>query len=374
MTDPATNVNKKPRKPREIKNPIVNIDDVSISHGFENMNWIKIAKQKLAVRELRRLHYRQQLMDQLVIDTIQQFTHDNKTTFDFSICLTIYHREIRQKLLNPQSAIMSLFLQSIGIVLGKWKGYKPKTNDVHSFREYFQHCRCWFDTKKIPIMTTNFWIPSMQLIKEFAKRAAAQLFPNRQGVFQTMFAEYLNVMVLKCVFGGKIKFPNSGIMWLIPSTYFKVFLERYNHHLRINVTISNLVLRRECVEYINSKHDVLKNAINEHVASSRAPTRKPVTPVPIQQNDEFQSDNARMNRANNYSVSPSYTLHRNYPPTPSAPLTNPYTSPVPPPVNQCSFDQMNRNQSTFSSYPAYTPNAPFPHTNTGANTNSCGPM
>eukprot|EP01083_Nonionella_stella_P037506 102257_1 len=373
---------KKPRQRRTINNAIVNTQDVSIAPGAENINWRRIAKKKLTDRELRMLYKRQQVVDKLITAAIVQFIQRNSSTFDFNVCINIYKDKIRPKLINPQSAIMSLCAQSIANLLENWKGYSPISKDIPLFRDYFTASRHWFDSKKVRTIAIHFWIPSMQLIKEFAKRAAAQLFPNRQGVFQTMFAEYLNVLVLKCVFEGKIKFPNSGIMWLIPSTCFKVFLERYNHHLRINVTISNRVLRRECVECINSKHDVLKNAINQHVASLRAPTRKPVTPVPIQQNDEFQAarqyDNARMNRANNYSVSPSYTLHQNYPPAPRAPLTNPfgamrrtYTSRVPPPVNQ----------STFSSYPVQrnypptnTPNASFQHTNTGANTNPFGPM
>eukprot|EP01083_Nonionella_stella_P234576 825677_1 len=277
-------------------------------------------------------------------------------------------------------------------------------------------------------MAIHFWIPSLQLIREFAMRAAAQLFPNSDAVFRTLFAEYLNVMILRSVFEGKIKFPNAGLMWLIPASCFRVFLERYNHRLGINVTQQskgNPVLRGEFVKCINSKHDELKNAINQYITSSKTSTRarKTVALGPIrrsirQQNNEFstaqQSDHGRMNMTSNYSAShespwrqpPSLhqnyplqdtnTLHQNYPlystSEPSDAMTHTYTSRVPiqqnhdyvdnpPPMNPWSFDQMNHNQITLSSYPVhrnytatYTANAFFQHTNTGATTNPFGRM
>eukprot|EP01083_Nonionella_stella_P065257 170841_1 len=124
------------------------------------------------------------------------------------------------------SAIMSLFLQSIEIVLGKWKGYNPKTN-VHSFREYFQHCRCWFDSKKISTMVTNFWIPSMQLIKEFTMKAAFQLFGNRNHEVQTSFCGYLYVLLLHRVFEGYMQPSNARHMWLVPAASYRPFLKKY---------------------------------------------------------------------------------------------------------------------------------------------------
>eukprot|EP01083_Nonionella_stella_P234574 825674_1 len=221
---------KKARRRRTIKNAIVNID-ASTESGPENINWRRIAKKKLTNRELGMLYKRQQILDKIITASILQFIERNSTTFDFNICFNIYKDKIRQKLVNPQSAIMSLCAQSIANLLKNWKGYTPISKDIPLFRDYFTASRHWFDSKKVRAMAINFWIPSMQLIREFAMNAAAQLFPNCQDVFRTTFAEYLNVMVLGSVFEGKIKFPNAGIMWLIPATSFKVFLERYNHRL-----------------------------------------------------------------------------------------------------------------------------------------------
>eukprot|EP01083_Nonionella_stella_P040531 109968_1 len=126
--------------------------------------------------------------------------------------------------------------------------------------------------------------------------------------------------------------------------------------------------------------------------------------VPIQQNHDYVCNPPPMNPRSfdqmnhNQSTLSSYPVHQNYPlysaaePEPSDVMTHTYTSRVPiqqnhdyvcnpPPMNPRSFDQMNHDQSTLSSYPVdrnypatYTPNAPFQHTNTGATTNPFGPM
>eukprot|EP01083_Nonionella_stella_P037507 102258_1 len=423
--DTTNRTHKKPRRRRTINNAMVNTQDVSIEPGAENINWRRIAKKKLTDRELRMLYKRQQVVDKLITAALVQFIQRNSSTFDFSVCINIYKDKIRPKLINPQSAIMSLCAQSIANLLENWKGYSPISKDIPLFRDYFTASRHWFDSKKVRAMAINFWIPSMQLIREFAMNAAAQLFPNCQDVFRTTFAEYLNVMVLGSVFEGKIKFPNAGIMWLIPATSFKVFLERYNHRLHIDVareSSGNLALRREFVKCIHSKHDELKSAINQYAMPSETPTREPVASGPIrQQNHEFDAEfptgqdsvydsgRIRTNMASNYSaphespwsqppmnqmnptqsISPSYTPYQNYP----LQDTNPFGTMItrrmqqnhdyasnPPPMNQWSFDQMNRNQSTLSSFPAhrnypatYAPNTHFQHTNTGANSNPFGP-
>eukprot|EP01083_Nonionella_stella_P164379 543800_1 len=377
--DTTNRTYKKPRRRRTINNAMVNTQDVSIAPGAENINWRRIAKKKLTDRELRMLYKRQQVVDKLITAAIVQFIQRNSSTFDFNVCINIYKDKIRPKLINPQSAIMSLCAQSIANLLKNWKGYTPISKDIPLFRDYFTASRHWFDSKKVRAMAINFWIPSMQLIREFAMNAAAQLFPNCQDVFRTTFAEYLNVMVLGSVFEGKIKFPNAGIMWLIPARCFKVFLERYNHRLRINVTQQsndNQVLRSEFVQCINSKHDELKSAVNQFIASSTTHTRKPASDESTNTASNYSASHESpwrqppINRTQ--SILPSYALHQNYPLQdtstqhqnyPLDPVSEPfgamehtYTSRVPlqqnhdyvdnpPPMNPWSFDQMNHNQS-----------------------------
>eukprot|EP01083_Nonionella_stella_P155882 504202_1 len=136
-----------------------------MSQLCKDINWRRIAKDKLIRRELILLHGRQQILDQLIMTTIQTFVAQNRTRFDFSSCIDIYRNSVSHKILSRQSAIMSLYAQSVGNALYKWKGYRP-SREIDSFRCYFQRCRSWFDNKKVTLMALHFWIPSMQLIQE----------------------------------------------------------------------------------------------------------------------------------------------------------------------------------------------------------------
>eukprot|EP01083_Nonionella_stella_P234577 825679_1 len=123
---------KKARRRRTIKNGIINIDDVSIESGPGNINWRRIAKKKLTDRELGMLYKRQQILDKLITAAFLQFNQRN--SFDFDICINIYKEKIRPKLVNPQSAIMSLCAQSIANLLKNWKGYAPVNKEIPLFR------------------------------------------------------------------------------------------------------------------------------------------------------------------------------------------------------------------------------------------------
>eukprot|EP01083_Nonionella_stella_P257264 880758_1 len=286
---------KKPRKQREIKNPVINIDDVFIAPGSEHFNWLEIARKKLTDRELITLRRRQRILDRFVIDGIQEFVDANKlmNPFNFSICIDIYQKEIRHKLINPHSAIVSLFALSIGNALQKWKGCKTE-KDIHSFRDYFRHCRHWFDTRKIRMMAIHFWIPSMQLIREFAMKASARLFgSSRSPNLQTAFCDYLSVSVLRSVFEAHMKPSNCRSMCLIPAMSYPVFLKRYNHHLRVVVTHStkNKKMRREYIELINIKHNALRDAF--HAAMNR-PLSSPPLSSSSQTSPMVQIDNVNV--------------------------------------------------------------------------------
>eukprot|EP01083_Nonionella_stella_P102696 292330_1 len=254
---------------------------------------LRIYKNKLIVRELRILHKRQLILDQIVIGAIQQLAHDNKNILDLNIFIAIYKQQIRHRFTSSQSAIMSLCAHSIGNILEKWKGYKPDKKVIHSFRDYFQSCRCWFDTKKIQMMAINFWIPSMQLIQELAIKTANRLFGgHHENELQTSFCKYLNVMLLQSVFEGYMKPSNARRMWLVPAMSYRIFLERYSHHLRVVLKRhpkSDKALRREYVKCINVSHDEarerFRGAMNQYLSSYATPM--PLPSVPIQNNNAF---------------------------------------------------------------------------------------
>eukprot|EP01083_Nonionella_stella_P243317 847956_1 len=282
---------KKSRKQRTIKNGIVNVDDVRIRGGLGNSNWLKIAKQKLTQRELILLRKRQGTLDRLIIDTIQTFTDPNMNQFNFNA----YQTGIRDQLIHPQSIIMRRCSQYIVGVLHKWNGYKPqKDEEIRFFRHYFQRCRHWFDTKKIRIMTIDFWIPIMQLIEQishtcyislfvdmylitacvkFATIAASQFIGNPP--LQQKYSDYLSALVLKSLFEGHIKPANTRKMCLIPAMAYPIFLRQFNGNLQIVIDTKprqNKVIRTQYLRCLNHKCDALRDAFYDEMNRNRRTT------------------------------------------------------------------------------------------------------
>eukprot|EP01083_Nonionella_stella_P182722 658148_1 len=159
---------KPPRKPRIIKNATVNIDDVTIAAGTSNTDWITIARLKLLLRELELLRQKQKILDQTIMNALQSFSNLYSKQFRFNpfpACVGVYHNQIQHKLVSKQSQIMRQCSHAIAIILTNWKGYKPD-RESGSFRDYFLHCRHWFDGKKPSIIAVYFWIPIMIIIHE----------------------------------------------------------------------------------------------------------------------------------------------------------------------------------------------------------------
>eukprot|EP01084_Bolivina_argentea_P146587 256621_1 len=242
---------KKERNPRKINIPIAD----TIAPGLTFL-----------IDELQKLHKCQQILDHLMIGAIEQFTQANKTVFNFNICIDVYKQEVRHKLTSSQSAIMSLCARSMINALQKCNN----TDDIHSLRN-------WFDTKKTQIIAINFWIPSMQLIQEFAMKAAARLFSgNRERDLRESFCSYLNVLILKSLFESQTKPSNTRGMWFVHPMSYRVFLARYNHHLHVTLQqhpTKDEEMRREYVNCIKTKNDALRERFygvtNKHSFSIR---------------------------------------------------------------------------------------------------------
>eukprot|EP01084_Bolivina_argentea_P116181 206478_1 len=117
----------KSRKPRTIKNGIVNIDDVLIGPGEGMTNWVKIAKHKLKERERILIQRRLHICVNIIITSIRQFTAQHNSTLQSAGCNTsvrmptnkdlynLYEQEVGHKM--PQ--IISRFTHSISIILAK---------------------------------------------------------------------------------------------------------------------------------------------------------------------------------------------------------------------------------------------------------------
>eukprot|EP01084_Bolivina_argentea_P193162 331438_1 len=139
-------------------------------------------------------------------------------------------------------------------------------------------------------MTTNFWIPSMQLIKELAMKAAFRLFGNRNHEVQSSFCGYLNALLLHHVFEGYMQPSNARRMWLVPASSYRTFLNKYNHHLNVVIdqhpSIKAKDMRCAYVKSIAIKHVGLQQrfhgAMKQFLAASkpaRVQLRTHVAPV-----------------------------------------------------------------------------------------------
>eukprot|EP01083_Nonionella_stella_P302320 1041844_1 len=300
---------KKPRKQRIIKNGIVNVDNVHIGRGLRNANWLKIAKQKLTQRELTLLRKRQATLDRLIINAIQSFADPDVNQFN----LDTYQTGIRDQLIHPQSLIIGRCSQYIAAVLHKWNGYKPKNEgEIRYFRHYFQRCRHWFDTKKIRIMTIDFWIPNMRLIEQFATNAASQFIGNPP--LQQKYSDYLYILIMKSIFEGHIKPANARKMWLIPAMAYPIFLRQFNDNLQIVVnekSRKNKVIRTQYLRCLNHKCNALRDAFYEEMNRPMTTNRSQISVV----------SNSNSNRNNGNAFVSDYVQDM-------IPPTNPSTLPL----------------------------------------------
>eukprot|EP01084_Bolivina_argentea_P193184 331469_1 len=125
-------------------------------------------------------------------------------------------------------------------------------------------------------MAINFWIPSMQLIREFALKASARLFGRQAQRLQTSFYDYLYSLMLQSVFEGRMQLSNCRHMLLIPAMSYQIFLKRHNHHFPVVLTThstKNKKIRREYVKCTKIRHDALRHAfhaaMNQYLSSIR---------------------------------------------------------------------------------------------------------
>eukprot|EP01083_Nonionella_stella_P177436 623646_1 len=263
---------KKSRKQRTIKNGIVNVDDVHIGCGLGNINWLKIAKQKLTQRELILLRTRQGTLDRLIIDVIQTFTDSNVNQFN----LNAYQTGIRDQLLHPQSVIMSRCSQYIAGVC----------------------------------ITCIYLV--MCLCVKYATNAASQFIGNPP--LQQKYSDYLYILIMKSIFEGHIKPANARKMWLIPAMAYPIFLRQFNDNLQIVVnekSRKNKVIRTQYLRCLNHKCNALRDAFYEEMNRPMTTNRSQISVV----------SNSNSNRNNGNAFVSDYVQDM-------IPPTNPSTLPL----------------------------------------------
>eukprot|EP01083_Nonionella_stella_P026964 74199_1 len=258
---------KKAKKPRVIKNSIVDLDDVRIAPGTAMKDWLLISKRKLREREIRLTRQRLRICDNIIISALQEFVVTNANRFDLlkqvanistDHLYTLYKDEIRAQMCQ----VMNQYIKSMTIVLTKWPGSKRA---VSSFRKYFQTVRRSSDVKKSPVMALECWIPIMQILEEFSKKAAAQFSWDHDIDLQRLYSNSLHTLILAHLCEGMIKPANTRTLSLIPSMAYQIFLSKYNYYLQIEVPDrfaphQHKRIRKQYVECLRTKSRVLSEA------------------------------------------------------------------------------------------------------------------
>eukprot|EP01083_Nonionella_stella_P030753 84247_1 len=220
------------RKQRTIKNSIVNIDNVIVNRGFRFKNWIIIARQKLWERECKLLRQRLEKCDTLMISKIQMFTAEHAGIFDSynqdayqteTTAIHCYQKQLQSQITNVNSPLIVGYLKSIQSTLMSWDGYHPTKTVIATFRDYFQHCRQWFDGTKIDLMARTLWIPFMNLIGQVSRNSASQTFHHHASRLQTAYGEYLQSWLLRGLFEAQIQPNNCKLTWIVPASAYEIF-------------------------------------------------------------------------------------------------------------------------------------------------------
>eukprot|EP01083_Nonionella_stella_P019015 52875_1 len=258
---------KRARKPRVINNSIVDLDDVSIGPGTDMKDWLHIAKQKLRKREIILTRQRLRIVDNIIISAFEEFIRSNTSSFDLLKQVTnistdhlssLYKQEIRSELCQA----MNRYINSMTIVLSKWT---TSTRASSSFRKYFQTIRRSSDVKKTPVMALECWIPIMQMVEEFSKKAAARFSWDHDIELQRLYTDTLHTSILIALCEGMIKPANTRELSLIPSMAYHVFLSRYNYYLQIAVSDQfvphqHKLIRKQYLECLRTKNQLLSES------------------------------------------------------------------------------------------------------------------
>eukprot|EP01084_Bolivina_argentea_P280481 479680_1 len=162
---------------RTINNPLVNIEDVTIASGLHYINWIFAAKTKLKERETKLMKLRLDICQNIIISSIQQFTIENAAVFNKQHDPPVHIHVKRMKKENSKAYcsvidntinnIINKYSESITQQLANWKGYKPKTTNIATFRGYFKGSRGWLDVRKVGTITKHILTPIADMINQF---------------------------------------------------------------------------------------------------------------------------------------------------------------------------------------------------------------
>eukprot|EP01084_Bolivina_argentea_P233761 393641_1 len=264
---------------KKINNKFIDIEDI-IEPGEKYSNWISIAKRKLRERELSLLISRSKICNKIIISSINHFSASNKERFKKhkdsvhieldrmnNENISIYTKQVQNKLTATNSAIMCKCDQEITNYLTKWNGIQRATETFHTFPHYFKQSKKWWDQRKIGLLSNHFWLQMFSLISDFTKEAASDFFCNRFFELQHKYARFLNIVIINNLCEGTMKMGNSPDRLIIPAGSYKIFSKTdkenvfNNNYINAvnNKYLGNKFIRNQILEEIIQKHKMYKN-------------------------------------------------------------------------------------------------------------------
>eukprot|EP01084_Bolivina_argentea_P025188 46845_1 len=310
---------------RTVFKPIVDVTNVKIKSGLDYINWICVARRKLKEREMSLLQKRLQICENIINNSIHQFTNENMKAFakpklkvlikvkrmqteNFNAFNKMQHESIN----NIKNNCNQLITQQ----LSNWKGYQPKSKSkFNTFAEYFKECRRWWDVAKMKMIGKHFVVPVSEIINEFTQKAASEFFCNRFFNMQKLYQTYLTELVLINLFEGMIKIPNTRPLYLVPAQTYSSFTIK-NSKVVYNAskvrkgktkTIRNETLKLLKEEYNNNKLQFESELLSLHYEVDNYTIDENMT---RNVNNLNYSHSTQM--VNMYSENPSAYVHANY--------------------------------------------------------------
>eukprot|EP00484_Ammonia_sp_Unknown_P026661 CAMPEP_0197036298 /NCGR_PEP_ID=MMETSP1384-20130603/13849_1 /TAXON_ID=29189 /ORGANISM="Ammonia sp." /LENGTH=690 /DNA_ID=CAMNT_0042466465 /DNA_START=262 /DNA_END=2334 /DNA_ORIENTATION=+ len=217
------------RKPRTIKNGIVDIDDVKIEPGVKYENWIPITREKLGEREATLLNKRVELCMHSIATAITDFYHVNESYFHRNINIEQVknlnlHIFTDSFINNGDAALIAQQCKAkISEHLDCWKGIQRSKKITASFRDYFKISKNWWDQRKIDITAQHFWIPIINLIIQVNNTTISQVYSDHSAASRECYMQYLSASILDQLFHAMLKMANSRERLLIPAGVFLSF-------------------------------------------------------------------------------------------------------------------------------------------------------
>eukprot|EP01084_Bolivina_argentea_P032182 59526_1 len=222
---------KTKRKQRIVKNPDVDIYNISVEPGYKYCNWIAIARQKLKERECKVMKRRICMIQTVINNEIDIFKNNIINTYAPNIFIDPC---IYSNIMFKQYNLFQIYLNKLNCMLNQWTGVSlPHTKqELKTFKKYFSVARSWFDQRKKTILPKYLWISAFNLILSVCGTLSKSV---TDPVAQTQFYKCLLFKISIKIFDAKWSCPASRPQELLStsilknSIVFQKYMTKYIH-------------------------------------------------------------------------------------------------------------------------------------------------